>query len=124
MAEDDTKYQGGYEDLIIRFCVNICDNVQWRPLRPDTKRARTKPSALNAVDSKVKRNKPLAIKKTIATSEKFHCSKPNAIANIRMKMTLVDFVIVYSDTVMYIKLQLEQPISKAQAIAVGKTLFK
>jgi len=39
-------------------------------------------------------------------------------------MTLVDFVIVYSDTVMYIKLQLEQPISKAEAIAVGKTLFK
>jgi len=82
-----------------------------------------KPSALNAVDSNVKRNKPLAINRMMATSEKFHCSKRNKRANIRIKIMLVDFVIVYSDTVMNIKLQLEHPISKAHAIAVGRTLF-
>lgn len=37
---------------------------------------------------------------------------------------LVDLVMVYNDTVMNIKLQLENPMSRAQAIAVGRTLFK
>lgn len=36
--------------------------------------------------------------------------------NITIKMTLVDFVIVYNDTVMNSKLQFEQPISKALEI--------
>lgn len=58
------------------------------------------------------------MKTTMRASDHFGFSNLNIMENMRMKMMQVDLVIVYKDTVMNWKLQLDNPISKELAMPV------
>lgn len=67
---------------------------------------------------------PAEIRETTVTTDIRFRSKPNRMANARMKITDEVLVIVYRETVMNSKLQLEKPMSSAEATPVTTVLFQ
>jgi hypothetical protein len=81
------------------------------------------PSHSNEVDSYVKRNNPTKIRSTINIWGRRGLSSLNITANNRINTRAVDFDIVYSDTVIYTRLQLDKPMSNELKIATGTIIF-
>jgi hypothetical protein len=71
----------------------------------------------------VNRKRPLEIKETITMSDSLFFSSPKQMANAKMKITQVDFVIVYREIVMNSKDQLENPMSREEAQPATASFF-
>lgn len=105
-------------------CITSCASVQRRPPNALAESTRINPVKWNCVDWYVNMNKPDEMRVTMTSTEDVRFSSLKRIAKNRMKITHVDFVIVYSEMVMNSKLQLDSPMSSDDAIPVTANFFQ